>query len=166
MAQAFHLVMPTTIKLNDEVDRFIEDELCYKLFYAYVEKKSSEPDNSKFGNAQNLEYLNFLSKIIIIERTETIEQSERAKNLINEYIANADLFPSSIKDSIVEKMNNPYELGNNRYIHLLSDAITYTYAHLNKVHHEFKKTKAWNELKKVLEKNENYYERLDMFGMF
>jgi hypothetical protein len=166
-AKRFHFIMPTTMKLNEEVDKFIEDGVCYKLFYAFVEQRANRAKgNEKYNATESLQLLNFISQILIAERTQLIHNFEHVKGIINTYFGDADLFPLSIKESILNKMKDTSDTEREELQLLLRDAVTYAYGNLIKVHREFQNTASWRELKRQLEINEKYYDRLSLFGMF
>ena len=169
-AQAYHLVMPTSLKLTDDVERFIEDELCYKLFYSFCEYKAKEEEKLRvkknMGSQLSLQLLNFLSRVIIIDRIETDDQTAKVRRLFEQYVVNEDLFPPQIRESILGKIDNAIVYEEKQYIQVLSDAIGFAYENLNRKLGDYKRTNSARALKRILERNERNYERLGLFGMY
>lgn len=172
-AQPYHLILATSNRLTENVDKFIEDEICYQIFLAYLEHRANRKDDRQISKelgmatpAQCRDLLYYLSEVLILERKgRKANKNVEIRRIIKEYIEEGDIFPDKLKESITKKVDDKTNFHDSDAILFFADTNFYAYNNLDKIYQEYKSTRSFRNLEQHLKLNEKHYNRLDQFGM-
>jgi len=139
---------------------------------AFLEERAEKPeeapvvkDPNRLTAQQYRDLYLYLSEVLILERDPKANKAKKTTEIVERYVTQLEIFPESLRESLVEKVNQSERLNADDPAVFFAGTNHYAYEMLEQMYIEYQKTKSYRTLKQQLRVNEDYYYRLSLFGM-